>query len=148
MDSMRKGVLPVAQRHAENLVAMRGYFAPPFTQVPDDMYSKVVRGTAVRDRSSVVVNQHALVSTNTYWGRFPASYWQRWTRVTEVDVDAVVTGAGVVSVKASDYDGWPRTVHCEPIAHAQDQRLSFTIPLDSSPMAARCGWRSPPTRAP
>jgi galactofuranosylgalactofuranosylrhamnosyl-N-acetylglucosaminyl-diphospho-decaprenol beta-1,5/1,6-galactofuranosyltransferase len=115
---------------ADRLVAMHGFFAAPFVQVPDDLYSTIERGTAVRERSAVVVHPHGLVSTNTYWGRFPASYWQRWTRVAEVTVTSTVTGSGTVSVLASDYDGESRVVSSHRVQHAQDQQLRFAVALD------------------
>ncbi len=47
---------------------------------------------------------------NTYFGRFPASYWQRWTSASRIGVQASVKGEGVVSLVASDFDGRPRGV--------------------------------------
>ena len=53
---------------------------------------------------------HAAATTDTYFGRFPASYWQRWTATTEVEFTVSLTGTGRVSVRASDATGASRTL--------------------------------------
>ena len=90
--------------HAPNgrLVAQRGLFRGPDPVCPDDLYAQVVFGNAVRQRQRLVVHAASEVSTDTYFGRFPASYWQRWTVVHEVDVEVTATGSGRLSVVASD----------------------------------------------
>ncbi|MGW5724321.1 glycosyltransferase, partial [Amycolatopsis sp. NPDC003865] len=75
-----------------DLITQRGLYAGPAPIVSKDLYAEVLRGSAVRDRDSVRLGPGTHVSGNTYFGRFPASYWQRWTTVTEVAVEAVVTG--------------------------------------------------------
>ena len=65
------------------LLAMRGLFAPPSPLVSELLYAEVVSGTAARGREHIALEPRTVVSTNTYFGRFPASYWQRWTVVTE-----------------------------------------------------------------
>src|SRR5262245_43159000 len=69
------------------LVAQRGLFAGPSPLVSNDLYAEVISGVARRDRDRVTIEPSALVSMNTYFGRFPASYWQRWTVVREVAVE-------------------------------------------------------------
>ena len=71
------------------LIVQRGLFFGPSALVPEDLYSVVIRGGARRERHRVVVDPHSAVGTNTYWGRFHATYWQRWTAVGEVEVTAV-----------------------------------------------------------
>jgi galactofuranosylgalactofuranosylrhamnosyl-N-acetylglucosaminyl-diphospho-decaprenol beta-1,5/1,6-galactofuranosyltransferase len=103
----REAAEPV--EHGRRLV-QRGLFAGPNPVAPDDLYCTVELGVAVRGRNRVSIDGHALVSTNTYFGRFPASYWQRWSGVGEVAVELVCTGTGAIRLVASDADGRPRTV--------------------------------------
>src|SRR5262245_57054526 len=74
------------------LTAQRGLYAGPAPIVSKDLYAEIEWGSAVRDRDSITLEPSGKVTSNTYFGRFPASYWQRWTTVTEVAVEAVVTG--------------------------------------------------------
>ena len=92
------------------LVAQRGLFGGPSTLIQDDLYLHVGSGRAQRSRFEVSIEPNAKADTNTYFGRFPASYWQRWTAVTEVRVTFTYTGSGRVSLVASDADGRSRTV--------------------------------------
>ena len=76
----------------ERLVLARGIFTGPSARVSDDLYAVVKGGAAVRERHSLHLPKGATAHTNTYFGRFAASYWQRWTTVTEVSVGAVDVG--------------------------------------------------------
>ncbi|MGH3979049.1 MAG: glycosyltransferase [Pseudonocardiaceae bacterium] len=127
---MAEADLPAIGPSVERLVAQRGFFAAPFHQVPDDLYATVERGHAVRDRHGTVVEPHSRVSTNTFFGRFPASYWQRWTTATEVRLEAVVSGAGLVSVVASDRDGSPRVVATTEVAGPDERPVALTASID------------------
>src|SRR3954447_25999308 len=90
---------------AESMVVQRTLFIGPSPEAPDSLYCEATRGVMIRERDRVVLEGHALVTTNTYFGRFPASYWQRWTSVRSVDVEAVVSGTGVLRLMASDSEG-------------------------------------------
>lgn len=114
----------------DRLLAQRGLFAGPFDRVPDDLYCKVEHGDAARGRSEIVVDPHSRVSMNTYFGRFPASYWQRWTSVAQVRLDATVSGSGHLSVSASDITGSTRVVARERVTPARDERVTLTAPID------------------
>ena len=92
------------------MVAQRGLFGGPSPLVSNDMYALIERGVAHRSRTALRLEPDARVSTNTYFGRFPASYWQRWTGVTAVEVSAQVSGNGRVALVASDVEGETRTV--------------------------------------
>jgi len=120
---------PVAIRHT----TQRGPFAAPFRQVPDGLYCTVESGTARRERRRLVVHPRSSVSMNSYFGRFPASYWQRWTTVEEVHVEIVAAGTGSVSVCASDPRGAPRpldTVELDAGGPDGELRLSIPVRLD------------------
>ncbi|MGY1986966.1 glycosyltransferase [Blastococcus sp. SYSU DS0669] len=112
------------------LVAQRTLFRGPTPQAPDELYSVATQGVMLRDRDRVVVDGHAVVTTNTYFGRFPASYWQRWTSVREVEVTAVVSGSGTLRVVASDGDGRPRTVAAHSADDASQDTVALTVALD------------------
>ncbi|WP_027946692.1 glycosyltransferase [Amycolatopsis taiwanensis] len=92
------------------MLVQRTLFAPPNDLEPAELYATTERGVAVAERGRVTVAPHALVSTNTYFGRFPASYWQRWTPVGRVRVEARAHGTGRVRLMASDTAGDARPV--------------------------------------
>ncbi len=94
------------------------------------MYAATKLGAAVAERERVTVEPHAQVTTNTYFGRFPASYWQRYTEVTSCDVEAVVTGSGKLVITASDSHGEPRTVATKVVAGADGETVRLTAPID------------------
>ncbi len=112
------------------LTAQRGLYAGPAPIVSKDLYAELEWGSAVRDRASLTLEPASKVSGNTYFGRFPASYWQRWTNVSEVSVEAVVTGTGQLSVGASDVEGDPRVVAAEVVSGAKQQKVTLTATLD------------------
>ena len=97
------------------LVAQRGLFRGPDPVCPDDLYAQVSYGSAVRERQRLVVHAGSEVSMDTYFGRFPASYWQRWTVVGSVDVEVTASGSGRISVVASDVEGETRTVAAQDV---------------------------------
>ena len=97
------------------LIVQRGLFFGPSALVPEDLYSVVTRGGARRERHRVVLDPHSTVGTNTYWGRFHATYWQRWTAVGEVEVTARVSGTGRVRLMASDANKVWRIVAAEDV---------------------------------
>jgi len=112
------------------LTAQRGLYAGPAPIVSKDLYAELEWGTAVRERGGISIEPASKVSGNTYFGRFPASYWQRWTDVTEVQVEAVVTGDGQLSVGASDIEGDSRVVAAEIVAGAKQRKVTLTAKLD------------------
>jgi len=112
----------------ERLVAQRGLFSGPSALASPDLYVEVDKGIGYRERGSLRLEPHAHASTNTYFGRFPASYWQRWTAVTEVEIVATVHGKGRMSVRASDIEGEPRTVATQDIDDSG--KVSVTAKID------------------
>ncbi|MEJ3651992.1 glycosyltransferase [Actinomycetes bacterium KLBMP 9759] len=112
------------------LLAQRGLFYGPSSLVPEDLYSRVERGAAQRDRTSVRIAPNSLVSTNTYFGRFHATYWQRWTAATEVEVDAVVSGTGRVRLMASDTNKIWRIVAAAELTDAKDRHVRLVGRID------------------
>lgn len=81
----------------------RVLFQPTNDIASQDLYAKVRRGRLLNiSRTSVTIARYSTVSTRTYFGRFPAAYYQRWTGVRHVNVRAVVAGRGRLRVFASD----------------------------------------------
>jgi galactofuranosylgalactofuranosylrhamnosyl-N-acetylglucosaminyl-diphospho-decaprenol beta-1,5/1,6-galactofuranosyltransferase len=75
---------------------------------------------AVLGRSAYRVPAGQRVSFDAYFSAFPASYWQRWTEVREVELTVVVSAAATVSLWRSDGAGRPARVrqHIAPQATA------------------------------
>ena len=96
----------------ERLVVARGLFTGPSAQVSDEMYARILSGRAHRERNALHLEQGATVDTNTYFGRLPASYFQRWTTATEVQLKLVfdTSGPAILLLRASDAGGTERTV--------------------------------------
>ncbi|MDN5919130.1 MAG: glycosyltransferase, partial [Pseudonocardia sp.] len=92
------------------LTVQRGMFAGPSALVPHDLYAEVLSGTARRERDRVLLTAGTHVTTNTYWGRLHATYWQRWTAVPEVRVELKASGRGRVWLMASDTNKVARAV--------------------------------------
>lgn len=112
------------------MLVQRTLFAPPNDLEPVELYATTERGAVAVERASVTVAPHAQVSTNTYFGRFPASYWQRWTPVGRVSVAATVHGGGRVRLIASDTAGDPRTVDSVRLSGATAERIELRATLD------------------
>ncbi|MEI4281338.1 glycosyltransferase [Klenkia terrae] len=111
----------------DRLVAQRGLFGGPSPLVSDDMYVRAETGRAHRTRTHLRVERDSHLTTNTYFGRFPASYWQRWTTRTEVVVTARVAGAGRIRLEASDLEGEARTVATHDVDGDGTVRLTGRI---------------------
>lgn len=105
------------------LLVQRGLFFGPSALVPEDLYSVVERGAARRERTRIELAASTLVTTNTYWGRFHATYWQRWTAVTEIEAEAVVSGHGRVRLMASDANKVSRIVAAQEVDGDHEVRL-------------------------
>lgn len=114
----------------ERIVAQRLLFTAPLPEAPDELYARVVEGTVERARDSLTVRANSSVTTNAYFGRFPASYWQRWTEVSEVRWHATVSGSGDVKLVASDSEGNPRVVHAVTVSGDKPADITLNAKLD------------------
>ncbi|MBN9101496.1 MAG: glycosyltransferase [Pseudonocardia sp.] len=121
---------PADVRATGRVLAQRGLFFGPSGQAPEDLYSVVERGAARRRRHRVDLAPGSKVTTNTYFGRFHAAYWQRWTPVADVEVEAVVSGTGRVRLLASDTNGVWRIVATEDVENATEHVVRFVGPID------------------
>jgi galactofuranosylgalactofuranosylrhamnosyl-N-acetylglucosaminyl-diphospho-decaprenol beta-1,5/1,6-galactofuranosyltransferase len=116
-------------RAPRRLVLARGIFTGPSAKISDELYA-VVKGRATRDRMSLRLDKGSTAHTNTYFGRFAASYWQRWTVVTEVQATMIlqVGKHARVRIVASDIAGHRRIVGTAEVTASGP--LTLTAPLD------------------
>ena len=114
----------------DRLIAQRLLFTGPTPEAPNDLYCLVPRGSVVRERDRVTLDGHTRASTNTYFGRFPASYWQRWTPVRAVHLHALVSGTGLLRLVASDVDGQARTVATHRVQGSLAELVTLTAEVD------------------
>ncbi len=116
------------ERAAVASLAQRVLTLPPALGLPAELYAKRVQGRVHLERTSFSLDPHSALTTNTYFGRVPASYWQRWTGVPEMTFQAEYTGEGVVELFASDFTGEARTVGGEELSG--EGRVALTVPID------------------
>lgn len=116
-------------RAPDRLVLARGIFTGPSPKISDELYA-VVKGRATRDRLSLQLEKGATAHTNTYFGRFAASYWQRWTVVTEVQASMILSVGKQARVRivASDIAGHRRIVGSVEVTTSGP--VTLTAPLD------------------
>ncbi|MEV0029299.1 glycosyltransferase [Nocardia sp. NPDC050793] len=116
-------------RAPDRLVLQRGIFTGPSAKVSDELYA-VVKGRSTRERLALHLDKGATAHTNTYFGRFSASYWQRWTTVTEVRATMVldVTKKARIRLVASDIAGHRRIIDTATVDASGP--LTLTAPLD------------------
>lgn len=116
-------------RAPDRLVLQRGIFTGPSPRVSDELYA-VVKGRSTRERQVLRLDKGATAHTNTYFGRFAASYWQRWTTVTEVraTVTLEVTGLARARLVASDIAGHRRIIDSTTVKSSGP--ITLTAPLD------------------
>ncbi|WP_216911003.1 glycosyltransferase [Nocardia noduli] len=116
-------------RAPDRLVLQRGIFTGPSAKVSDELYA-VVKGRGHRERLALRLEKGATAHTNTYFGRFAAAYWQRWTTVTEVRTTMVLDVVGKANVRlvASDIAGHRRIIQTTKVTASGPVTLS--APLD------------------
>ena len=122
-------IQPIVQRAPGRSVLARGIFTGPAPKISDELYA-VVKGKSHRERMSLRLEKGAHAHTNTYFGRFAASYWQRWTTVTEVEVSLRVTVGDRARVRlaASDIAGHRRIIDSADVD--SDGVVVLRAPLD------------------
>ncbi|MET7769127.1 glycosyltransferase [Nocardia sp. NPDC005366] len=116
-------------RAPDRLVLQRGIFTGPSAKVSDELYA-VVKGRGHRERLALRLEKGATAHTNTYFGRFAAAYWQRWTTVTEVRTTMVldVVNKARVRLVASDIAGHRRIIVTTEVTSSGP--VTLTAPLD------------------
>jgi galactofuranosylgalactofuranosylrhamnosyl-N-acetylglucosaminyl-diphospho-decaprenol beta-1,5/1,6-galactofuranosyltransferase len=121
---------PPTEPHPARLLAQRGLFFGPSALVPEDLYSVVEAGVARRERERVHLAPGTRVSTNAYFGRVHATYWQRWCNPESIDVRLTVSGTGRVRVLASDTNKVWRIVDACDVDGVTEQVVTLTARLD------------------
>lgn len=129
----------VAEHRANGrLVLQRGVFTGPADNISDNLYA-VAKGTNTRQRFAIQLAPGTRLNTNTYFGRFAASYWQRWTTVTEIEVWLIldVQRQARVWLAASDIAGHRRTIDTRTVdapgrrdGHPAPQTITMRANLD------------------
>jgi galactofuranosylgalactofuranosylrhamnosyl-N-acetylglucosaminyl-diphospho-decaprenol beta-1,5/1,6-galactofuranosyltransferase len=105
-------VRPVADDTApDRLVVARGLFTGVSAAVPDEMYTRI-RGRGHCERNALTLEKGARASTNTYFGRIPVSYFQRWTTVRDFQLRMAynAVGSARVMLRGCDAHGVERTI--------------------------------------
>jgi galactofuranosylgalactofuranosylrhamnosyl-N-acetylglucosaminyl-diphospho-decaprenol beta-1,5/1,6-galactofuranosyltransferase len=112
-------------------VVQRVLFRPADDIASQDLYVKLAQGRfAALDRASMTLEPYSTASTRTYFGRFPAAYFQRWTAVREVSIRATVSGRGRIRVFASDDVDRERIVGAVEVASDTGQEMEIRAAVD------------------
>ncbi|WHU46581.1 glycosyltransferase [Gordonia sp. L191] len=97
------------QQEIDRMLVQRTLFAGPNPRVVPGMYVDANAALVRSDRTTVRMEPGAILSTNTYFGRFAASYWQRYTTISSVrlefDHECAPDAQLRVEIKASDPSG-------------------------------------------
>lgn len=92
----------------------RTHFAPSSPPVVTAMYVKADDADIRNSRTEITVARGATASLNTYFGRFAASYWQRYTALNTVVLsfayECAEGGELLLQVNASDAGGRGRPI--------------------------------------
>jgi galactofuranosylgalactofuranosylrhamnosyl-N-acetylglucosaminyl-diphospho-decaprenol beta-1,5/1,6-galactofuranosyltransferase len=101
----------MSERAPDRLVVARGLFTGVSAAVPDEMYARI-RGRGNCERHALNLEKGARATTDTYFGRVPVSYFQRWTRVSEFVLKLAYDagGPGRVLLRGCDSHGVEKTV--------------------------------------
>lgn len=84
----------------------------------------------IESRTALRVRTGERLSFGTYFNAFPASYWRRWTVVTDVTLNLEVVGHGAtVIVYKSTSDGRSQRVESETTQSAEPSRFTFELTL-------------------
>jgi galactofuranosylgalactofuranosylrhamnosyl-N-acetylglucosaminyl-diphospho-decaprenol beta-1,5/1,6-galactofuranosyltransferase len=84
----------------------------------------------IQSRTALRVRQGQRLSFGTYFNAFPASYWRRWTHVTDVTLTVTVSGEGSsVTVYKSMANGRSQRVASETSQAGGSGRFTFELSL-------------------
>jgi len=101
----------------------RVLFAPPRPIVSSDLYARVSRGQAARERGALTIAPYTRVTTNTYFGRLPAAHLRHFTNIENIELHVSLSGSGTVSLRDSDDNGKPRIMDSATISGAESQTV-------------------------
>ena len=84
----------------------------------------------ILSRTALRIPAEGRLSFGSYFNAFPASYWRRWTIVTDVTLTLVVEGCGAtVTVYRSMANGRSQRVETVTTDDQQSSTFSFDLPL-------------------
>ena len=85
-----------------------------------------------QSRTEAVIPAGVEVSFETYFNAFPASYWRRWSQLTEVQLRVDLSGDARIDLYRSKIDGSRIAITGDVVATDESGRgqAEFTIPLD------------------
>lgn len=130
-DPAAQPVLAIPPDHPSNRsIVQRGVFTGPSPRVSDELYAVVKGGSAIRERLAIRLTAGARAHTNTYFGRFAASYWQRWSSVTDIQAGLMldVEEKAQVRLVASDIAGHRRIV--DSLTLTSSGPITLSAPLN------------------
>src|SRR4051794_12103250 len=110
-------------------VVQRVLFASPSPKAPNQLYAAAKWGAVRFERHRVVIEPDARMSTNTYFGRLPASYLQRWTPIRDLEAVFRVKGSGWLEIHASDAAGLPRILSTLEVMAKSEQEVRLPAAL-------------------
>lgn len=87
------------------------------------------RKVKATSRTSAMVPEQSEVSFGAYFNAFAASYWRRWSPLTEVRLRLELEGAGRVDVYRTKADGSHIFEHGETVAGPGRHRLDIALDL-------------------
>jgi galactofuranosylgalactofuranosylrhamnosyl-N-acetylglucosaminyl-diphospho-decaprenol beta-1,5/1,6-galactofuranosyltransferase len=95
----------------DRVVVARGVFCGPDIRIDPRLYAGGAKNARL-ERFGARLPAGSVVDTDTYFGRFAASYWQQWTAVDAVQVVVAYEAAATlrVSLVAGDIEGQGRKV--------------------------------------
>ena len=111
-------------------VVQRIRFASPSPLAPNELYAISTAGAVRFERTRMVVEPDARATTNTYFGRVPASYLQRWTPIRRLEAVFRVRGEGRLEVHASDAEGEPRILSTVEVSAPAEQEVRLGAVLN------------------
>ncbi|WP_409047325.1 glycosyltransferase [Microbacterium sp. HA-8] len=106
-------------------------FQPTDEIASQDLYVKMTRGRVVGlKREEITIAPFSTASTRTYFGRFPAAYFQRWTAIRSVSIRGWVQGRGRIRAYASDDVDRERIVGVADVDSLEAVPFEIALKLD------------------
>jgi galactofuranosylgalactofuranosylrhamnosyl-N-acetylglucosaminyl-diphospho-decaprenol beta-1,5/1,6-galactofuranosyltransferase len=137
-DPMSVRALYMDERNAIRLATMPGAVgATPDSRVELVGGMAGARRLRATSRTSAVVPEQSEVSFGAYFNAFPAAYWRRWSRLTEVHLRLWWEGTGRVDVYRTKADG--SHIFERGVVLTGSGRQELDVPLDLRPFEDG-GW--------
>ena len=104
--------VPKESYPGEQRVALVPAVVPTLAKAGHEVVVQSEAGAEAGYPDALYLDKGTTVDTNTYFGRLPASYFQRWTSVTEVQLRLVLdtSTSAQLALRGSDSQGNARTI--------------------------------------